>query len=325
MAANDKMTTLEILQGIRDWCDAQLATKQGNLTFDTAPTQSSTNPVTSGGIYLSLLNYYLKTETYTKAEVNALIEAIKQFTYTVVQSLPDPPSADTMNVIYLVPSPNPQTQNAKDEYITVRSGSSPSYTYAWEQIGSTELDLSDYPEFEETSDPSDADLIDEYTRVLTSLYQAITDAQTATANAKADYVGDDNYIYHWNASAGAYQKTSIYVKGDPGTTDYNQLQNKPSLKPVATSGSYNDLTSKPTIPDELADLQSDSDHRTVSDSEKATWGGKQDAINDLSTIRSGAQAGATAYQKPQGGIPESDCDFSVMEWEENDDPCSLLS
>ena len=34
---------------------------------------------------------------------------------------------------------------------------------------------------------------------------------------------------------------------------------------------------------------------------------------------------ASAYQKPQGGIPESDCDFSVMEWEENDDPCSLLS
>ena len=286
MAANDKMTTLEILQGIRDWCDAQLATKQGNLTFDTAPTQSSTNPVTSGGIYLSLLNYYLKTETYTKAEVNALIEAIKQFTYTVVQTLPTA-SAETMNVIYLVPSPNPQTQNAKDEYITVRSGSSPNYTYAWEQIGSTEIDLSDYPEFEETSDPSDADLIDEYTRVLTSLYQAITDAQTATANAKADYVGADNYIYHWNASAGAYQKTSIYVKGDPGTTDYN------------------DLLNKPTIPDELKDLASDSTHRTVTDAEKTAWGNK--------------------YDKPQGGIPESDCDFDVMEWEENDDPCSLLS
>lgn len=34
--------------------------------------------------------------------------------------------------------------------------------------------------------------------------------------------------------------------------------------------------------------------------------GKQDVINDLSDIRSGAAAGATAYQKPQAGIPKTD-------------------
>ena len=33
---------------------------------------------------------------------------------------------------------------------------------------------------------------------------------------------------------------------------------------------------------------------------------KQDVISDLATIRSGAEAGATAYQKPAGGIPDSD-------------------
>ena len=33
---------------------------------------------------------------------------------------------------------------------------------------------------------------------------------------------------------------------------------------------------------------------------------KQDTIDDLATIRSGAQAGATAYQKPQTGIPATD-------------------
>lgn len=33
---------------------------------------------------------------------------------------------------------------------------------------------------------------------------------------------------------------------------------------------------------------------------------KQDAINDLTTIRSGASAGATAYQKPASGIPKTD-------------------
>lgn len=34
--------------------------------------------------------------------------------------------------------------------------------------------------------------------------------------------------------------------------------------------------------------------------------GKQDKINDLQSIRDGAAAGATAYQKPQTGIPASD-------------------
>lgn len=40
--------------------------------------------------------------------------------------------------------------------------------------------------------------------------------------------------------------------------------------------------------------------------------GKQDKINDLQTIRDGAAAGATAYQKPQTGIPASDLASGVI-------------
>lgn len=40
--------------------------------------------------------------------------------------------------------------------------------------------------------------------------------------------------------------------------------------------------------------------------------GKQDTIEDLSTIRSGASAGATAYQKPNSGIPASDIASGVI-------------
>lgn len=39
---------------------------------------------------------------------------------------------------------------------------------------------------------------------------------------------------------------------------------------------------------------------------------KQDTISDLSTIRSGAAAGATAYQKPVNGIPASDIAAGVI-------------
>lgn len=62
------------------------------------------------------------------------------------------------------------------------------------------------------------------------------------------------------------------------------------------SGSYNDLTNKPDIPDALADLTDDSTHRLVTDAEKTAWNGKQAAISDLATIRSGAALGATALQ-----------------------------
>ena len=40
--------------------------------------------------------------------------------------------------------------------------------------------------------------------------------------------------------------------------------------------------------------------------------GKQATIEDLSTIRSGAAAGATAYQKPSGGVPASDMASGVQ-------------
>lgn len=51
---------------------------------------------------------------------------------------------DYKGKIVLIPSTNPQTQNEKDEYIIQRTGTDPNYTYAWEQIGSTTVDLSNY-------------------------------------------------------------------------------------------------------------------------------------------------------------------------------------
>ena len=90
-----------------------------------------------------LVNYYTKSQTYTQAEINALIAAVKQFRYVSVQTLPTA-SADTMNVIYLVPSTNPKMQNAKDEFITISATDQGTTTYSWEQIGTTTIDLSDY-------------------------------------------------------------------------------------------------------------------------------------------------------------------------------------
>lgn len=82
----------------------------------------------------NLTNYYLKSETYTQAEVDALISAIVTLNILVVQTLPTQDISTT--TIYLVPKQTPETQDIYDEYIYVNN--------AWEHIGTTQIDLSNY-------------------------------------------------------------------------------------------------------------------------------------------------------------------------------------
>lgn len=84
-----------------------------------------------------LINYYTKTQTYTKAEVDTIVANIKNSRFEVVSSLPT--SDIKTNVIYLVPSSSAITSNIKDEYINLDGTSS-----GWEIIGSTDVDLSNY-------------------------------------------------------------------------------------------------------------------------------------------------------------------------------------
>jgi len=53
---------------------------------------------------------------------------------------------------------------------------------------------------------------------------AITDANTAARNAKADYIGEDSYVYHWSIDEQRYIKTDIYVRGKDGKSAYEQAQ-----------------------------------------------------------------------------------------------------
>ena len=130
------------------------------------------------------MNYYLKSDTYTKSEVQQLISAVKQFTYQSVQSLPTA-SADTMNIIYLVPSSDPQTQNVKDEYITISSTNEQDQTvYSWEKIGSTDIDLSGYYTSTQTDAAISAALADYSTT--TQMTSAINTAVSGKQNAITD-------------------------------------------------------------------------------------------------------------------------------------------
>lgn len=150
-----KLDALPTAQEIASMLDL----KQNVLTFDNQPTQGSLNPVTSNGINEAikdfitkavddLVNYYTKGETYTRAQVDQMIAAIKQFNILAVPVLPEA-SAETVGTLYLVPSQEPGTQNVKDEYITLSKSEGGVVTYYWECIGRTEVDLSNYPTFDQ--------------------------------------------------------------------------------------------------------------------------------------------------------------------------------
>ncbi len=81
-----------------------------------------------------LTNYYTKTTTYTRDEVNDLIGAIKTIQFEVVASLP---TTGQSNIIYLVANGGTSPQ-AYDEYAWIASSG------VFEKIGSTDIDLSGY-------------------------------------------------------------------------------------------------------------------------------------------------------------------------------------
>lgn len=78
----------------------------------------------------------------------------------------------------------------------------------------------------------------------------------------------DEDKYRWNNPVGNVQ--ADWNTTDPADGSY--IKNKPSL----FSGNYNDLSNKPDIPDDLADLNEDTTHRLVTDAEKTAWNGKSD-------------------------------------------------
>ena len=139
-----------------------------------------------------LVNYYLKSETYTKGEVATLIGAIQQFHYEIYAST-SAVTTPAHNVLYLI-GPTGSGSDKYEEYVYDSTKESP-----WIKIGDTSIDLSGY-----------------YTSAQTD---------TAISTALADYTTTANL-----------------------TTLLAAKANSADLATVATSGDYDDLTNKPTIP-----------------------------------------------------------------------------
>ena len=104
-------------------------------TYTALPTYAPTTDIGATG------NTVATTETI-KRYVDAQVGAIHKFDVTIYEELPAA-SADTMYILGLVADASAEAGTYL-EYITIRNGSEGNYTYAWEQIGSTKTDLTDY-------------------------------------------------------------------------------------------------------------------------------------------------------------------------------------
>ena len=213
-----------------------------NKTMDTAPTANSENYVTSGGV---------------KTYIDNVIAAVEQFQYEVVSVLPAA-SADTMGKIYLVADNHSSTDNY-DEFITLDNKGA----YVWEKIGNTDIDLSGY--VKNTTTIAGVDFKDNITK--TELLTALNVADGATKVNEATVTG-------WGFTKNKGTVNSIKMNGKPVTitdgavdfgtviTSHQSLDSKQDkitssskldaslvsgLAKVATTGSYTDLSNKPTI------------------------------------------------------------------------------
>ena len=120
-----------------------------------------------------VFNYYKKSETFTKQEVNDLISAITTMDIRVVQTLPTEDISTT--TIYFVPKTTAGTNDVYDEYVYVSN--------AWEHIGSTDIDLSGYQTKIDSSHKLSSDLVDDTNQT----NKFVTTSEKQTWNLKYKY------------------------------------------------------------------------------------------------------------------------------------------
>ena len=159
---------------VRTW-DAAQPNVNADWNADSGDARILNKPDLSGFITRlvnDLANYYTKSETYTQAEVNALVSAIPKFKIEVVQTLPTTNISAT--TVYLVPDTNAGSSNLYTEYIYVDND--------WEPLGTQTVDLSGYVTTADLNDALTTALATKADLVHTHTTNQITDLANAVAS-----------------------------------------------------------------------------------------------------------------------------------------------
>jgi hypothetical protein len=265
-ALEDKQDAISDLDAIRSGATAGNTALQPE-DIDTLPTDGSSNPVSSGGTY-NFVNSSIATNTAYFIGTFASVAELEAYTGTVTNNdYAFVTSTDSAgNTLYNRYKYNAATQTWSFEY-AVNNTAFTAAQWAAIQSGMTSSDKTKLDGIEQGANKTVIDAAP-----TSGSSNAVSSGGVyTTLSGKQDIIADLSDIRS-GASAGA---TAVQPSA---LTDYQtKLSGTNKLDP--------------------AYIEYDASHRAVSDTEKSTWNGKQDAISDLSTIRSGAAAGATALQQ----------------------------
>ena len=171
-------------------------------------------PDLSGFITISvnnLVNYYLKSETYTKQEVQGLIAAIQQFHYEIYASTSDVTSPQG-NVLYLI-GPTGTGTDKYEEYVYDSTKQE-----HFVKIGDTSIDLSDYY----TKGQTDSAISQALNAALADY--TTTAALTLLLAGKQDVINDLAEI----RSGAALGATALQSETDPTVPQWAKQPQKPT-------------------------------------------------------------------------------------------------
>lgn len=122
-------------------------TKSQISDFPSSMTPSShnqaTTTITNSETY-SNLGSNLTNQKLINDAINTKIGALLSIELVTVVTSLGTASASTMNKLYLVAESSSKTNDAYEIYVTVRTGSSGNYSYAWEKVDTARIDLSGY-------------------------------------------------------------------------------------------------------------------------------------------------------------------------------------
>lgn len=185
----------------------------------------------------NLTNYYNKANSYSKTEINNMLDGLSTFEIRIVEELPE---TGESSCFYLIKNEDNENSNYYDEYLWIGEN--------FELIGNTKVDLSDYL----TKVGNSSDTIVEFEaaaeRVLPTSGQKLSGLFGRIVKFLTDlkpvaFSGSYNDLSDTENIALKDELSSVALSGS-----FNDLSNtenlvtKENLKSVAFSGSFNDLT-----------------------------------------------------------------------------------
>lgn len=249
----------------KDEVIAELATKANITDIPVVPVNVS--EFTNDAGYLkntvdNLVHYYNKADTYTQAEVNTLISNINKLTSQIVDQLPTE-DIDT-SVIYLIKQ---EDTNTYMQYMYING--------AWAELGTTQVDLSDYYKKSEV----DTKLADKADKTELPTVPSVVSAFTNDAGYLTEYTETDPTVPAWAKQENKPTYTAAEVGALPEDTEIPIFTNKAVLDKISEERveSWNEaVTSAHTHNNKIV-----LDKFTESDEGEVLYKGKQIASGNL--------------------------------------------